>query len=59
MAGETPTDADLRSAVGHAEDAVTFVEELESSLALVQHDADRDVRASLRFTDAGVAESFT
>ncbi|MFC7212567.1 UvrD-helicase domain-containing protein [Saliphagus sp. GCM10025334] len=32
---------------------------LSYALALMQHDPDREVRASLRFTDAGVAETST
>nr|WP_303704347.1 PD-(D/E)XK nuclease family protein [Haloquadratum walsbyi] len=32
---------------------------LAYALALLQHDQSRDVRASLRFTDAGVEEQFT
>lgn len=123
MAGEEPTEADLRDAVDHGEDAVAFVDAVEAdavlqatydefsvvaridgtrivgdidrllvtpdayhiidyktndlssttnddlaehyrpqmlayALALLQHDQSRDVRASLRFTDAGVEERF-
>jgi ATP-dependent helicase/nuclease subunit A len=123
MAGEEPTESDLRDAVNHAADAVEFVDHIESdtqpqevydeysvvaridesrivgdidrllvtpdafhiidyktndlsattsdefaehyrpqmlayALALLQHDRHRDVRASLRFTDAGVEERF-
>ncbi|WP_255152193.1 UvrD-helicase domain-containing protein [Halorarius halobius] len=123
MAGEEPTEADLRDAVDHAADAVVFVDQVEAeaqlhatydeysvvarlgesrivgdidrllvtpdvyhiidyktndlsltstaelaehyrpqmlayALALLQHDESRDVRASLRFTDAGVEECF-
>ena len=32
---------------------------LAYALALLQHEQSRDVRASLRFTDAGVEERFT
>ncbi len=31
---------------------------LAYALALFQHDPDRDIRASLRFTDAGIEERF-
>ncbi|MDJ1434605.1 UvrD-helicase domain-containing protein [Halostagnicola sp. A-GB9-2] len=123
MAGEEPTETDLREAVEHAADAVDFVDAVEATstleatydeysvvaridetrivgdidrllvtpdgfhiidyksndlssttstelaehyrpqmlayaLALLQHDPDRDVRASLRFTDTGVEERF-
>ncbi|WP_135305498.1 UvrD-helicase domain-containing protein [Haloarcula amylovorans] len=123
MAGEEPTETDLRDAVDHAADAVEFVDQVEANtqlqaaydeysvvarldgsrivgdidrllvtpdayhiidyktndlslssaaqladyyhpqmlayaLALLQHDPDRDVRASLRFTDAGIDEGF-
>jgi ATP-dependent helicase/nuclease subunit A len=123
MAGEEPTEVDLRDAVNHAADAIEFVDQVEAAaqlqpvydeysvvartdesrivgdidrllvapdafhiidyktndlsgttsdkiaehyrqqmlayaLALLQHDRNRDVRASLRFTDAGVEEQF-
>ena len=123
MAGDEPTVEDVSSAIAHAEDAIAFVEAIESSvtleeaydeysvvarldghrivgdidrllvtpkryhivdyktndlsattseelaahyrpqllayaLSLLQHDPTRGVRASLRFTDAGVEESF-
>ncbi|UPM45327.1 UvrD-helicase domain-containing protein [Halocatena salina] len=123
IAGEEPTPDALREAVTHAEDAIAFVDDVESSvaleathdeysvvaridgtrivgdidrllvtpdgyhiidyktndlsttmteelaehyrpqmlsyaLALLQHDSDRCVRASLRFTDIGVEERF-
>jgi ATP-dependent helicase/nuclease subunit A len=123
MAGEEPSESDLRDAVNHAADAVEFVDRIESdtelqevydeysvvaridesrivgdidrllvtpdafriidyktnelsattsdelaehyrpqmlayALALLQHDRNRDVRASLRFTHAGVEERF-
>ena len=124
MAGEEPSETDLRDAVEHAADAIEFVDQLEAkaqlqavydeyavvarigesrivgdidrllvttdayhvidyktndlsswtsselaehyrpqmlayALALLQHEQSRDVRASLRFTDAGVEERFT
>jgi ATP-dependent helicase/nuclease subunit A len=123
MAGEEPTESDLRDVVDHATDAVEFVNQVEAdsqleatydeysvvarigasrivgdidrllvtpdayhvidyktndlsstsstnlashyrpqmlayALALLQHDPDRGVRASLRFTDVGVEERF-
>jgi ATP-dependent helicase/nuclease subunit A len=123
MAGEEPTEGDLRGVIDHAADAVEFVNQIEAesqleatydeysvvaridesrivgdidrllatpdayhvidyktndlsatsstelanhyrpqmlayALALLQHDPDRDVRASLRFTDIGVEERF-
>ncbi|WP_276302717.1 UvrD-helicase domain-containing protein [Halorussus lipolyticus] len=123
MAGEEPTEGDLRDAVEHAADAVEFVDQVEAdvqpqatydefsvvarlgksqivgdidrllvtpdayhiidyktndlsststaeladhyrpqmlayALALLQHSPDRSIRASLRFTDAGVEERF-
>jgi ATP-dependent helicase/nuclease subunit A len=123
MAGEEPTESDLRDVVDHATDAVDFVDQVEAdcrleatydeyavvarvgasrivgdidrllvtpdayhvvdyktndlsststtklashyrpqmlayALALLQHDPDRSVRASLRFTDVGVDERF-
>jgi len=123
MAGEEPTEADLRDAVEHATDAVEFVDQVEAgaqlqatydeysvvarlggsrivgdidrllvtsdayhiidyktndlsststveladhyrpqmlayALALLQHSPNRSIRASLRFTDAGVEERF-
>ena len=121
MAGEEPSESDLRDAVNHAADAVEFVDHIESdtqpqevydeysvvaridesrivgdidrllvtpdafhiidyktnelsattsdelaehyrpqmlAYALLQHDWNRDVRASLRFTDEGIEERF-
>jgi len=123
MAGEEPTEGDLREVIDHVADAVEFVDQIEVesqleatydeysvvaridksrivgdidrllatpdayhvidyktndlsvtssselanhyrpqmlayALALLQHDPDRDVRASLRFTDIGVEERF-
>ena len=123
MAGEEPTESDLRDAVNHAADAIEFVDHIEAdaqlqevydeysvvarigesrivgdidrllvtpdafhiidyktndlsatmsdelaehyrpqmlayAIALLQHDRNRDVRASLRFTDEGVEERF-
>ncbi|WP_226023612.1 UvrD-helicase domain-containing protein [Halomicrobium salinisoli] len=124
MAGEEPTEPDLRDAIDHAADAVEFVDQVEAdaqlqavydeysvvarigesrivgdidrllitsdayhiidyktnnlssttseelaehyrpqmlayALALLQHDETRDVRASLRFTDASIEERFS
>jgi ATP-dependent helicase/nuclease subunit A len=124
MAGEEPSETDLRDAVEQAADAIEFVDHLEAkaqlqavydeysvvarigesrivgdidrllvtpdayhiidyktndlsswtsselaehyrpqmlayALALLQHDQSQDVRASLRFTDAGVEERFS